>query len=270
MFAAPLAHVLRQRRRAMRAAVEDAADLMAARFVVIAGDPGQRLGQVLERRVSRRGGAGDPSGAAARELLFEARQHPGADQRALAAAGVAMHDEQALPDEPVDDLVEHALAAEEDRPFLLRKRTQAWIWLPRQHEVEHIGDAGRGPAHNAFCASILFLLSQSCTLGTQGGCVQSSQSIRKRRAASVRLGMATPPPTVSSSAQGSMRRASARAESRSCRPTTTRSASTADASREPTSSSASQPLMVSTRWRRARIAFSGSLSTASGSAGSTV
>ena len=123
---------LDERLAAVAAAIQDAAQLKPARIGIgLAGvgraGVGQRFGQVDQRLVARRHHPRDPLPAAARRVLFQARQHAGADQRALAAAGVAVDHEQPLPDQPVDDVVDHLLAAEEDRPLVLAEGAQPRI-----------------------------------------------------------------------------------------------------------------------------------------------
>ena len=99
---------------------------------------GERLGQVPQRRFARQHGAGAPADAAAGVLLLELSQHAGADQRALAAAGIAMDHHQMLVEQARDDLVGHRLAAEEDRPLVPLERAQARIGRGRQLDLEEV------------------------------------------------------------------------------------------------------------------------------------
>ena len=170
-------HTRRRAPGAVAAAVKDAADLQPARVRRRRrriGRVGQGLRQVHERLVARRRHARDPAPPAARRVLFQPRQHAGADQRALAAARVAVHDEEPLADQPVDDVVDHPLAAEEDRPLVLGERPQPRIGAGRQRDGEDVGrgrvEAHRPPAAALFCVSHVLTSS-----GQASACRRSSR-----------------------------------------------------------------------------------------------
>jgi hypothetical protein len=89
-------------------------------------------------------------GASWRKVLErELRQDAGAHQRRLAGAGDAVDEHQSILRQPVDHLVDHLFATEEDRPFVLLEGTQPGIGLsgPRDGDwrgsVQAPASAGR-------------------------------------------------------------------------------------------------------------------------------
>ena len=197
------AHRVDEGRAAVAPAVEDAAQLQPARVGVgalRAGRVDQGLGQMGERCVARRHHPRDPLPPAARRVLLQARQHAGADQRALAAAGVAVDDEEPLADQPADDVVDHLLAAEEDRPFVLAERPQPRIGAGRKRDGEDVG-RGRVGAHRPPAAA-LFCVSHVLTSIGQGERVPSIQSTCSARAVRRRASVAIGAPAVSTRPHG--------------------------------------------------------------------
>ena len=108
------------------AAVELADDLADALDIVGAAiQPGEFLGQVPQWPARRPHGAGLPRRPGAQMLPRQLGQHAGAHQRRFSGAGSAVNQHQAMGGEPLDHVVDHALAAEEDRPFFGFERPQA-------------------------------------------------------------------------------------------------------------------------------------------------
>jgi len=121
-----------------------------------------------------------------------------------------MDHEQAMAEQAVDDLVGHALAAEEDRPLMLLEGAQAGIGAGRQADREDrvegvVGGGRRAGVHGAPPACKPLPPSQSRTATGQPASVPSIQSACTMRAVARRTLVAMVAPAVSSRPQGSSR-----------------------------------------------------------------
>ena len=134
------------RGEARRAGVELAGDGADALEVVAAPfEPCEFGGEIPDRPARRPHRAGEPGRAVAAILERELRQDAGAHQRRLAGAGDAVDQHQPALGEAADDLVDHPLPAEEDRPFVLLERTQPGIGPLGQRDRDRRG-GGQGAA----------------------------------------------------------------------------------------------------------------------------
>ena len=132
--------------RRVAAAVQQLAEVGGERRVRVtaAVDAGEGFCQIAERILAGQHRPGSPPTAGRRVPLLELDQNPGPNERGLAAAGVAVHDDHLVLDHQVDDPVGHRLTPEEDRPLVALERAQTGIGPGRQAGVEGTAEPRRG------------------------------------------------------------------------------------------------------------------------------
>ena len=100
----------------------DALDVVAAPF-----QSGEFFRQIPQRPAGRPDAAGLPCAPARQMLPRQLGQHACAHQRRFAGARRAVNYHQTMVREAFDDVVDHPLAAEEDRPFFDFERAQPGV-----------------------------------------------------------------------------------------------------------------------------------------------
>ena len=152
--------------------------------------PASALARLPQRRLARQHRAGAPARVAAACSCSQLDQHAGADERALAAAEIAVHDDEVLLDH-AGAMISSVIGS---RPKKIGhsalERAQPRIGRGRQLDVEEVrGGRGGDPGHATSSSCALASSSQDRTWIGQSSMVQSIQPMRRFRAFLSRRGV---------------------------------------------------------------------------------
>ena len=157
------------------------------------------LARIPQRTAGRPNAEGAPGSTDAQILSGKQRQHACAYEGRFSRTGGAVNEHETVRGEPIDDIVDHLLAAEEDRPLLGLEWPQAGVGRSGARCGEKVGNRRWNQAHGAAAALARDLSSQERNSPRQLPPPRSNRSISCPATSIGRL----LPPERSSTAQGS-------------------------------------------------------------------